>query len=95
MDHPALVETYTVPEAAKALGVSELTLKRWIEDDLVPEPILKDTTRSYRHYSIGELRVIARVLRAHQREFSYYTAKHEQTRHQMMQQMQGYRASRI
>ena len=95
MEHPVMVATYTIPEAARALGRSELTFKRWISEDLVPDPILVDTTRGYRHYSTGELRVIAAELAVHEREFSYYTSKHEDTRHRLMQRIQGYRASHI
>lgn len=95
MDHPVSVEAYTVPEAAKALGRSELTVKRWIEDDLIPEPILADTLRGYRHYSVGELRIIAAELDRHSREFAYYTTKHQDTRHRIMQRLQGYRATSL
>lgn len=95
MDDPATVEAFTLPEAARALGRSELTLKRWIEDDLVPEPILRDTVRGYRLYSVGELRVIAQVLLDHEREYAYYRTEHELTKHRLMQQMQGYRAISI
>jgi len=91
MDHPLTVECYTLPEAARALGKTELTFKRWVKEDLVPEPILRDTARGYRHYSIGEVSVMARVLAAHEQSFSYYAMGHTHTREQMMQQMFGYR----
>ena len=51
MEYPTTVEAFTIPEAARALGRTELTLRRWIADDLVPEPILIDTTYHYRQYS--------------------------------------------
>lgn len=95
MDHPVVANTYTVPEAARALGKSELTFKRWLSEDLVPEPVLVDTVRGYRHYSAGELAVMATVLAIHEREFSYYTTKHEETRHRLMQNVQGYRARSV
>lgn len=95
MDHPATVVCYTLPEAARALGRSELTLKRWIEDDLIPEPVLRDTTRAYRHYSSGELQAIARVLAQHEREFTYYASTHTVTRERMMQTLHAYRATHI
>lgn len=91
MDYPEVVECYTVPEAARALGKTELTFKRWIKEDLIPEPILHDTVRHFRHYSAGEVRVMARVLAQHEQSFSYYAMNHTQTREQMMQQMFGYR----
>jgi|PlaIllAssembly_1097288.scaffolds.fasta_scaffold00016_18 hypothetical protein len=91
MDFPQVVECYTVPEAARALGKTELTFKRWLKEDLIPEPILRDTQRGYRHYSVGEVTVMARVLSLHEQSFSYYAQGHTQTREQMMQQMFGYR----
>lgn len=95
MEFPATVEAYSVPEAAAALGRTPLTLKRWIEDDLIPEPVLQETTRGYRQYSVGELTVIARVLAAHEAEFSYYAHNHERTRVRMEQEVFGYREHNI
>ena len=95
MDHPVAVESFTVREAALALGRSELGLKRWISDGIVPPPVLKDTVRNYRHYSAGELRAIARVLRDHEEEFKYLTVKHTPTIHTMWQSIQAYRAMHI
>lgn len=95
MDHPVSVISYTVPEAARALGRSELTFRKWLADDLVPEPILKDTARGYRIYSVGELQSIANILAAHEREFQYYSTKHETTKHRIFQQVQAYRSRSI
>lgn len=95
MERPVYVESFTIPEAARALGRSELGLKRWIADGIVPPPVLKDTVRSYRHYSVGELGVIARVLREHEDDFKYLTAKHTATIHVMWQRIQAYRANHI
>lgn len=95
MEYPQTVECFTIPEAAKALGKTELTVKRWIEEDLLPEPVLSDTTRGYRQYSLGELTIVARVLAVHEREFSYYANTHTQTREQIMQQLFGFREHHI
>ena len=92
MEYPAVVETFTIAEAAAALGKSDITLRRWISEDLIPEPVLRDTTRGYRHYSVGELRVVARILYEHEREFAYYSAQHEATRIRLGQALHGYRA---
>lgn len=91
MDHPAVVESYTLSEAAQALGRSELTLKKWINDDLVPEPVLRETIHGYRVYSVGELTIMARVLAEHERDYSYYTQQHDVTRNTMQQLLHGYR----
>lgn len=95
MDHPVYVEAFTMPQAARALGRSELCLKRWIAEGLVPSPILKDTVRKYSHYSVGELRVIAGVLKQHEAEFKYLASTHTATIHRMWQSMQGYRATKV
>lgn len=95
MEHPVVVEAFTIPEAAAALGRSELCLKRWIADGVIPPPILRDTVRSYRQYSVGELRVIAEALRLHEREFKYLSTSHTFTITRIWQSMQGYRATRV
>lgn len=95
MEHPATVVCYTVPEAARAMGRTEITFKRWIEDDMIPAPVLRDTTRGYRQYSAGELTTIARILAEHEREFTYYMFTHTQTRERIMQAIHGYRATHI
>lgn len=69
-----------MPEAARALGKSELTFKRWVADEMIPAPILTDTVRGYRHYAEAELHSIANVLAQHEREFSYYARQHRATR---------------
>ena len=92
---PVVVEAFTVPEAATALGRSELCIKRWIADGLIPPPILRDTTRGYRHYSAGELSTIAAELKKHEADFAYLTATHTVTINAIWQMIQGYRATRI
>lgn len=77
---PLYVATYTIPEAARALGKTELTLKKWIEEGMVPEPTLHDTARNYRQYAQPELEAIAAVLVLHAVEFSYYAKNHIGTR---------------
>jgi hypothetical protein len=95
MEYPVNTVTYTLPEAARALGKSELTFKRWVSEDLIPGPILVDTLRGYKNYSAGELTVLAQELARHEREFSYYTKQHTATRHRIFQRMQGYRATSV
>lgn len=95
MDHPVVVEAFSVPEAAAALGRSELCFKRWIADGIVPPPILSDTVRNYRQYSAGELVVLATELKKHEAEFRYLSASHSITINAIWQHMQGYRATRI
>lgn len=95
MDHPVTVQAFTIPEAAVALGRAYLTFRKWIKDDMVPEPILRDTQSNHLLYSEGELQSIANVLAQHEREFQYYGQKHEHTKHRLFQQVQAYRARSI
>lgn len=95
MEFPQSVEAFTVPEAAAALGRTPLTLKRWIEVDLIPHPILRDTSRHYLQYSAGELDVIARCLQEHEREFSYYAETHTATRERISQHVFAFRQQHI
>ncbi len=95
MEFPQIVEAFTVPEAAAALGRTWLTLKRWIEEDLIPPPILRDTSRNYRQYSVGELNVIARGLQEHEQEFRYYAATHAATRERIAQHVFAFRQQHV
>lgn len=73
------VSCYSVPEAAKALGRTPLTLKSWIASEMVPPPILADTTYGYMQYSKAELQSIAKVLHKHEKVFSYLLKTHTDT----------------
>lgn len=95
MDYPTSVECFTLPEAAKALGRTELTLKKWIATDMIPAPVLRDTSRGYRHYSVGELRIMARVLAEHERDNAYYTTGSIYTKERLMQAVHAYRMQYI
>lgn len=88
-----ILDTYTIPEAAKALGKSEANFRRWITNDLIPSPYLKDRERSYYCYCVEELLIMARILAIHEREFVYFCAQHEMTSNQIHQQIHGYRAT--
>lgn len=95
MEYPQVVEAFTLPEAARALGRTELTLKRWITADMIPAPILRETTRHYFQYSAGELDVIARELQEHEREFAYYAETHIATRERIAQHVFAYRQQHV
>ena len=92
---PMSVESFTVPEAARALGRSEVGFKRWIADGVMPPPVLRDTTRNYRHYSVGELQLIANILRAHEEDFSYLTTAHVATIGRIWEALRSYRATHV
>lgn len=95
IDGTLTVNTYTLPEAAAALGRSALTFKKWIKDGMVPPPRLADATRNHRLYSEGELLLIAQALAVHERSFAYYGTGHTQTILSMSQRMHGYRQENL
>jgi hypothetical protein len=84
--------TFTIPEAAEALGKSLPNFRRWITTELIPPPYLKDASRGHYCYCIGELQILARILAAHEREYAYFCAKHETVSNQMHQMIGGFRA---
>lgn len=89
---PIVATTYTIPEAAEALGRSVSNIRRWLDRDWIPAPHLRDASRGLAVYSQGELEVIRQELEAHEREYAYYGQQHEGMRHRMFQRIQGYRA---
>lgn len=91
MEHPRTEETYTIPEAAEALGRSTVNFRRWLDNDLVPLPYLKETIHGHKVYTVGELEIIAQELAVHEREFATYGRQHEAMQHRIFQRMQGYR----
>lgn len=90
---PAMV--YSVPEAAQALGRTELTFKSWISKGVVPPPILRETTRGYPQYSVGEIRAIADEVARHERSFVYLSKKHEDTVARIWRAVQRHRTQSI
>lgn len=72
-----------------------MTIRRWIEADKIPAPYLRETTRSLRVYSIGEMGVLQRVLARRESEFSYFTSTDHAATAEMHEHMHAYRAHNI
>jgi len=89
------VESYTIPEAAEAIGKSLNTFRRWIDDQMLPEPYLRDTQSNYRVYSRGEMDIISDALRRHAEEFSYFRADHSTVIHNINQRIQAHRSMHV
>lgn len=87
-----MLGTYTIPDAALALGKSVPNFRRWINNGLIPAPYLKDRERGYFCFCTEELRIIGRILAEHEREFAYFCAAHEVTSNTIHQAIVGYRA---
>lgn len=95
MDHPVAVETFTIPQAAEALGRGVATLRRWLQADRIPAPYLEDVVRHHKVYSAGELEVISRVITEHEREFVYLVSEHTHVVESLHQAVHAYRAEFI
>lgn len=86
-----MIESFTIAEAAEAIGRNELTFRRWVDRDMVPAPYLVDKNSRAKLYSKGELEVIARILARHSVEFQNLCETHAHVIHTMHQHMQAYR----
>ena len=88
---------YTIPRLAEALGRSQATVKKWISEGLIPPPIIRDTSRSYAHYSVGEYEIIRSFLKERERTvgLQYLGASHAVDIERLHQQLEGFRKSNI
>jgi hypothetical protein len=91
---PWTLECYTLREAAEALGRTPLTLRRWMEDGLIPLPAVYDTSHGYRQYLRGDLNAIAKILAKHEQEYSYLRKEHENTVQLIFAEVERYRNKR-
>ena len=82
---------YTIPEMARALDRSSLTIKRWIKEGVLPPPVLKDTSRKYSQYAEEEVRLIAECLILHEQEYTYLSPSHEATVQRIYSVLRAYR----
>lgn len=84
-------ECYTVPKSAEALGRTPVTFKRWISEELIPSPILKEVKSGYMQYEAGELDTIREQLAIHEREFDYFHHTHLFTIERIREAVEEYR----
>ncbi len=91
-----MIESFNISETAEALGKSILTIRRWIDHDMLPAPFLREVGgHAVMVYSKGELEVIARVLSRHAGDYQYLCEKHDHVRHDMHQHVHAYRTQRM
>lgn len=88
-------EVYSIPEAADALGKALLTLKRWIRQGIIPEPVVTDTVKGHKHYTEGELQSIARILIEHENEYTYLKQTHTDTVARLHEVVSAYREAHM
>jgi hypothetical protein len=86
-----VAESYTVPEAAAALGRSESSFRRWLQSELVPAPVVSETVRNVACYTAGELEIIAAELALHERSFTNLCESHTDVVIRISQRIHGHR----
>lgn len=85
------MEVFSMSRAARYVGKADLTFKRWVSEKLLPPPCLFCTQRGYKHYSLGEMQTIARVLTRHFSQYDYLHGTHYVTVNELWQSVEGYR----
>lgn len=95
MDHPVSVESFTIPQAAEALGRSLATIRRWVSGDKIPAPYLTEVVHKHKVYSVGELQVMARIIAQHERDFTYLVSEHTHIVETLQQAIHAYRSEYI
>lgn len=86
-----VLRSFTVVEAAAALGRSESSMRRWLARDVLPAPVLIDPVRNNACYSLEELEIIAEELREHERNFISLCESHVETIIRISQRIHGLR----
>lgn len=72
----ASLESFSLAEAADALGRSLLTFRKWIAQNLVPSPVFADVVKGNFCYTLPEVEAIAAGLVEHERTFVYLGVSH-------------------
>jgi hypothetical protein len=72
----ASLESFSLAEAAEALGRSLITFRKWIQHNLIPAPLFKDVVKGNFCYTIQEIEAIAAGLVEHERSFVYLGVTH-------------------
>lgn len=76
---------------AEALGKTVVTVKRWIKDEMLPPPAITDAVRDLPCYTAGEVKIFAKILAKHEKDFDYFHTTHYDTIENLWQAIEGYR----
>ena len=71
--------SYTLNQTAAALGKAQLTFKKWVNDKMVPEPIIVDTSHGYQQYLWWEVEAMLEPIADHFDHFDYLHNTHTDT----------------
>jgi len=75
----ASLHSFSLSEAADALGRSLITFRKWVSQNLVPGPIFADVTKGNFCYTAPEITAIAEGLSSHERDFVYLGVAHHRS----------------
>ena len=85
------MNVYSVNRAAKYFGKSNLTLRKWIDQGIIPTPILIDSSRGFKYYTKDELDIIAKVIEKHTKTYSYILSSHTDVVHEIHNGIEAFR----
>lgn len=96
-DEPTYAYVYTIPNLARVLNRTPLTVKRWIQEGTIPKPIITDTARNYKHYSVGEYELLRDFLRRREvgEGLQYFNISQEDDIERLYQRFEGYRKHNV
>ena len=71
MEELVLMEGYTLREAGIALGKALLTIRSWMESEVIPPPFCEEAASGYQQYARFELDLLAEMLARHETHSQY------------------------
>ena len=78
VDELIVLEGYTLREAGEALGKSMLTIRAWIGNGIIPEPIAWEASTGYQQFLRFELEMMAEILAEHETHSAYVSTQNEE-----------------
>ena len=94
-DRMTTADVFSTGTASEALGKSRMTLLKWQKDGIVPEPRLEDSLRAYKYYSVGELKLIAKIVAKWEMTYKYLTIKNVEMVAEMNSRVNKYRDTKV
>lgn len=92
IDELMVLEGYTLMESAEALGKAYLTVRGWIQNGIIPEPVCQEAVTGYRQFLRFELEGLAAVLSVHEQTSRYVSSANTQlvdTIHQTIEDLRA------
>jgi hypothetical protein len=83
----------SIPKTADMLQLLYQTLWRWIDNGIVPAPILNVPLpkRPYSAYHVNEVRILVEEIGAHEQEYAYFRKDHKEVRGRIERRILAFR----